>query len=202
MSKVPPSSPPHAIFGLCLCLAVVVALGGCSTSSRLSMNDRPVPQPRPAVRPAPQPAPAPAPALKSGLGRPAETPTQVYTWNGSPERISEGAVPQHAAPRPTTPPQPQAYPGQAQAHSQAAAQPAATQLHAATPYQPQATAPPSAPVHLPRGSILVQPGDTLYGLSRRHGVSISALMDLNKLKSLSLVSGQVLKLPASARARG
>lgn len=176
MSKVPPSSPPHAIFGLCLCLAVVVALGGCSTSSRLTMNDRPVPQPRPAVRPAPQHAPAPAPALKSALGRPAETPAQVYTWNGSPNRIAEGAAPQHTAP------------------------PAASPQHmAAAPYQPQAAALPSAPVHLPRGSILVQPGDTLYGLSRRHGVSISALMELNKLTSLSLMPGQVLKLPASSR---
>jgi LysM repeat protein len=55
---------------------------------------------------------------------------------------------------------------------------------------------------LAHGTVEVQPGDTLYALSRRHGVSISALMDTNQLKSLTLVPGQVLKLPPQSRPRG
>lgn len=191
MSHIPPSSPPHAIFGLFLCLAVVVTLGGCSSSTRLAMDDRPVLQPRPAVRPAQQPAPN----FKSALGRPTEPPAQVYTWNGSPNRIAEGPAAPHYTPHAAQLPPP--YPAHA-----APRHGAPHQQIAAAPYQPPTAAQPSTPVHMPRGSVLVQPGDTLYGLSRRHGVSISALMDANKLTSLTLMPGQVLKLPASTRQRG
>ncbi len=189
MSNIAPSTPPQAIFGLCFCLAIVVALGGCSSSSRLAVDSQPVPQPRPAVRPAPQPAPN----MKSALGRPVEPPAQVYTWNGSPNRVYDGGG--RPQPLPYSAAQPSPYP------PQAAAQPYLSyQQHAAAPYQPP-VATPYAPVHLPRGSIVVQPGDTLYGLSRRHGVSVSALMDTNKLKSLTLQPGQVLQLPAAGRSR-
>lgn len=51
------------------------------------------------------------------------------------------------------------------------------------------------------GAIVVQEGDTLYGLSRRHGVSISALMDENALQSPGIQVGQTLRLPARTRAR-
>lgn len=180
MSQPSNSRPPQALFGLVVCLAFVVALGGCSSSTRLAMNDRPVPVPRPAQR---NPVP-PAPDHKSALGRPAMPATEAYAWNGSPNRISEGAP----------------YAGQ---HSGPHQQVAAARPQAQTePPPPIAAAAATAPVHLPRGSILVQPGDTLYGLSRRHGVSISALMDANKLKSLTLQPGQMLKLPATSRPRG
>jgi len=69
---------------------------------------------------------------------------------------------------------------------------------AATPGAPYASAPA-------RGdAIEVQRGDTLYGLSRRHGVSLDELMSVNNLTSSSLRPGQKLYLPsgASAAVRG
>ncbi len=48
------------------------------------------------------------------------------------------------------------------------------------------------------GTIDVQPGDTLYGLSKKHGVSIAALMDANQLTSPNLRPGQKLALPAKS----
>ena len=42
------------------------------------------------------------------------------------------------------------------------------------------------------GSISVQPGDTLFGLARKHGVTVSALKKANALQSDTLVTGQTL----------
>ena len=44
-------------------------------------------------------------------------------------------------------------------------------------------------------SIGVARGDTLYHLSRRHGVSVNALMTENRLSSTRLSVGQTLYLP-------
>lgn len=49
-------------------------------------------------------------------------------------------------------------------------------------------------------TIEVQPGDTLYGLSRRHGVSLNELMRINRLTSPALKPGQRLTLPSSTGA--
>lgn len=48
--------------------------------------------------------------------------------------------------------------------------------------------------------IEVKPGDTLYGLSRRHHVSLTELSSLNNLSNPSLKPGQKLYLPADASA--
>ncbi len=48
--------------------------------------------------------------------------------------------------------------------------------------------------------ITVERGDTLYGLSRRHGVTVTALMDANNLETSVLRPGQVLDLPNGASA--
>ncbi len=50
-------------------------------------------------------------------------------------------------------------------------------------------------------SITVERGDTLYGLSRRHGVSVSELMTENGLTSSNLQPGQTLYLPGGSSAR-
>lgn len=50
------------------------------------------------------------------------------------------------------------------------------------------------------GSIQVQRGDTLYSLSRRHGVSVNDLMQANGLTSSDLQPGQQLALPSGASA--
>ena len=49
-------------------------------------------------------------------------------------------------------------------------------------------------------TIEVRPGDTLYGLSRRHGVSLNELMRVNGLTSSNLRPGQRLVLPSGAGA--
>jgi murein DD-endopeptidase MepM/ murein hydrolase activator NlpD len=49
-------------------------------------------------------------------------------------------------------------------------------------------------------TIIVQPGDTLYVLAKRHAVPISAIIELNGLRSgSSLHPGQRITLPAGAR---
>ncbi len=50
-----------------------------------------------------------------------------------------------------------------------------------------------------RGTIEVVQGDTLYGLSRKHRVSISELMSANDLKTPMIRPGQTLVLPGAGR---
>lgn len=50
-------------------------------------------------------------------------------------------------------------------------------------------------------TIEVQAGDTLYGISKRTGYPISALMEANGLKNANLKPGQKLALPAGAVSR-
>ena len=72
------------------------------------------------------------------------------------------------------------------------------------PYQPRETAAyDAAPASAASGSgdqIEVQAGDTLYGLSRRHNVSVSEIMAANNMKSPSLKPGQKLYLPSGSTA--
>lgn len=56
--------------------------------------------------------------------------------------------------------------------------------------------PPIDPAPIAQGdTIEVQPGDTLYGLSRRHSVSLSELMAVNNLSKPMIKPGQKLVLP-------
>lgn len=55
----------------------------------------------------------------------------------------------------------------------------------------------SGPVAASGDTIEVRPGDTLYSLSRRHGVSVNALKSANGLTSDSLRPGQQLHLPGA-----
>ena len=50
-------------------------------------------------------------------------------------------------------------------------------------------------------AIEIRPGDTLYGLSKRHHVSVSELMVVNDLKGPNLKPGQKLHLPAAKPTR-
>jgi murein DD-endopeptidase MepM/ murein hydrolase activator NlpD len=61
-----------------------------------------------------------------------------------------------------------------------------------------AAAPTSAPI-VPGSAVEVQQGETLFLLSKRHNVSIAALMELNGLKNATLRPGQKIVLPANAR---
>jgi murein DD-endopeptidase MepM/ murein hydrolase activator NlpD len=60
-------------------------------------------------------------------------------------------------------------------------------------YQPQQQPAPNA------GTVEVQPGETLYGVSRRTGTSVTALKDANGLTGDSVRPGQRLVLPADAQ---
>lgn len=93
----------------------------------------------------------------------------------------------------------------------------------ALPETPQPSAPPPAarsePTRAPAPSaaaprsvyeepiakgdeIVVGQGDTLYGLSRRHGVGLSELMAVNGLTGPAIKPGQRLHLPSGPRAQG
>jgi murein DD-endopeptidase MepM/ murein hydrolase activator NlpD len=75
------------------------------------------------------------------------------------------------------------------------------------PHAPPPTAftPPAAawppPAKQPPSSVTVevQPGDTLYSIARRHGVTASAVKELNNLPTTSVRPGQRLVLPAEAK---
>jgi hypothetical protein len=43
--------------------------------------------------------------------------------------------------------------------------------------------------------VVVLHGDTLYGIARRHNVSIASLMSANRLQSAALIPGQALVIP-------
>ena len=72
----------------------------------------------------------------------------------------------------------------------------------ASAYQPAAGNKASAPVAVAEhgDAIEVQPGDTLYGLSKRHHVAVSELMSVNALTTPNLKPGQTLYLPAGKSA--
>jgi murein DD-endopeptidase MepM/ murein hydrolase activator NlpD len=55
--------------------------------------------------------------------------------------------------------------------------------------------PPSPPPARPGESVEVRPGDTLYGLSRQHHVSVAQLMEVNQLNNPNLHPGQRIYLP-------
>lgn len=65
-------------------------------------------------------------------------------------------------------------------------------------YEPQPEAAPAATTAA-GGTIEVRPGDTLYKLSKTHGVSVAELMEANGLKGTNLRVGQQLTLPSEGR---
>lgn len=78
----------------------------------------------------------------------------------------------------------------------AAGHPAPATLGSAPPAPPAAMAPTQAAA----GEVIeVQQGDTIYGLAKRHRVSISELMTLNSLDKPAIRPGQRLTLPAGRR---
>lgn len=175
----------RTLFAFAAVAAMALALAGCANSARLAFSEKSAP---------------PEGTTRSSLGQqttdgrlahagPHATPPGEYRWNGSPARHIEGTAPLSAPPATRGP-------GEAPPRVVAVPAPAvaAKPGHQLSPTQPQRK--------LTHGMIEVQPGDTLYALSRKHGVSISALMDTNQLKSLTLVPGQVLKLPPQSRPRG
>ncbi len=73
---------------------------------------------------------------------------------------------------------------------------AATTTHSTNRYDPQ----PQPSLANPGDMIEVLPGDTLYGLSRRHRVGVAELMQVNNLTNPNLQPGQKLYLPQGSTA--
>lgn len=115
---------------------------------------------------------------------------------GGPSRTEpEPAVRMSALPEPA-PRAPAVRPAPPPRAALAPASPAAPVTPKATfDRAPAAASPPQGTV-----TIDVQPGDTLYGLSKKHRVSISELMSLNNLQTPAIKPGQKLLLPAGRRA--
>ena len=68
--------------------------------------------------------------------------------------------------------------------------------------QPPAAKEPPPPPPPSSLSVEVQPGDTLYGIARRYGVTASAVKELNNLPSMVVRPGQRLMVPAEAKEHG
>jgi murein DD-endopeptidase MepM/ murein hydrolase activator NlpD len=163
-------------------LAVGVAAGGCSTDFRrleqpsLGINERP-----------------PLPSAALGARRNAGAPITQETWQDSGAR----------APLPPVTSNPRPAFDNAPSSPGAASLPSTAGL--SKPFdrpKPAVAAAPAAGARspLPAGETVdVQAGDTLYALSKRHNVSIAALMELNQLKSPNLKPGQKIVLPSNAR---
>lgn len=57
---------------------------------------------------------------------------------------------------------------------------------------------PGAPVEVPTQPYVVQPGDSLWQIAHRHGITVAALRRVNQLSSDLLSPGQTLELPTTA----
>ena len=134
------------------------------------------------------PTPPDSPRRSSTLGEGASSSGSTYT-PPRPNRepgVQVAALPE--AQRPATPPPPAAPVTQAEPRRVPAAA-----AHAA----------PAAASTAAKGEqIEVQHGDTLYGLSRKHHVSLNELMQVNALQNPSLKPGQKLYLPVARNGRG
>lgn len=163
-----------------LLLAFAATAAGCSTDfRRLEQPSVALNEPRPSVlRPS-------EPIGRRSVGAPV---AQPENWSDSGPR---GSLPppvtgsQPAAPLPPTTP---------------------TTAGLSKPFDRPKPAVAAAPApgqkipNVPTGTTVdVQPGDSLYSIAKRHNVALSALMEVNQLKSPNLKPGQKLVLPANAR---
>lgn len=179
------ASRSAASFGL---MVIAVATAGCSAdvarfdSPYFGLNDSPA---------------ATAPAPSRGLGGPTSLSEQ------QPEQSSGGAYYPPSSGRSAPP----AAQGSGQGVRMSALPEPATPAPAGAP-SPTRSTPAAAPSSQPartqapvaRGeTIEVQPGDTLYSISKKHHVSLSELSSLNNLSGPMIRPGQKLVLPASAK---
>lgn len=173
-APAPAAMPASLIFMLA---ALFVALAGCSnnlTQTPFTTSSlRSAPDPRPV---APQQATATQPSYQPAP-RPQVPSSGAYQWNGNADRVAVG--------------EPAAQP--------VYAPPAAPALNwMVSPRAPVPAVPTLAPAA--NGQMIeVQPGDTLYTLSKRHRVSVASLVDANKLSGVAIGAGQKLVLPRGAR---
>ena len=172
-------------FAGALTLAIVVAAAGCSADvTRFSLGSAfttgdtgPLPFTKTSAN-----GPGSAYAPPKGLAH-APPPTETVLSPLKPPTKDYRVVGRNYSPPPTSPPP-----------------------HVPPPPPPTVKQPPAArepPPEPPSGVIVeVQPGDTLYGIARRYGVTASAVKELNNLPGMVVRPGQRLALPAEAKERG
>jgi murein DD-endopeptidase MepM/ murein hydrolase activator NlpD len=174
-------------------LVSAAMLGGCSADiSRLEAPSYGLAEAPGAPRPA-------EPIGRRNAGAPLERNQDGWAHSGP-----RGALPSPAADLPPPAP-PSSRVANLPPHVDAAPKgPGAAPFDAAKP-KPAATAPaatPAKPAATASGqTIEVQPGDSLFAISKRTGAPISAIMELNGLKSAQLKPGQKLVLPATPGAK-
>lgn len=183
--------------GLAL-LALAVTVSGCSASlGRGDLSGMGFSDSTGTLAPVP-----PEPMRGAGLAPPREEQPR-YRWRGGDRSRSEPA-------RPAGPPAETSYaPGTVRMSG--LPEPDYREPPRGAPPamgRPVTAAPPPAPRHSARveptpvaapsaGTIEVQRGDTLYGISKRYKVSISELMRINNLDKPMIKPGQRLALPAT-----
>ena len=183
-------------FGLktpqCAVIVIAAMAAGCSAdvtrfdSSSFNLNDPPE-----SVNP--RPAPQVSARSSSDYDSPVSRSIPRGPYGAGAKSVEVAALPE---PAPSgMAPVARPYSEQSWKRSPAGLAPVAT----APAYAPAAaTASPMAPAAMAQGQAIdVQPGDTLYGISKRHHVSLAELMAANQMTSPSLKPGQKLIVPAS-----
>ncbi len=179
------------------CAAIVFAAlaAGCSAditrfdSTSFSLNDPPETVGSTAP---PQDSAPPAPGYDSAVSR--STPRGPYGVGAGSRSVDVAALPE---PVPSATGPVQAARGYGQNDWKRSPTGA---LATSAPYAPAAATAAQTPNLSPTAkgeTIDVQPGDTLYGLSKRYRVSVSELMSVNGMTSPNLKPGQKLSLPAA-----
>lgn len=120
-----------------------------------------------------------------------------------PPRASRGenGVDVAALPEPTAPVGGYGHPSHGVASSNSYQPPRATyapSAAAAPSYSPSQHTRTNMSATAPGESIEVQRGDTIYGLARRHGVTVKDLMAANSLTAANIKPGQRLRIPGGA----
>jgi hypothetical protein len=195
-------------------IVLVLPIGGCATQDTVRLPSEPVYLHGDARQswPARQPASAEALPPRRDWGPPAPS-----NYRGSP---AIGAAPSSHAYGGPQPPQHYASTPQARADAgrwvesprgypiDPSSNGAVPHDHAQPSWQPQSLSGPhyretrygAARAGGPVGSgqpfmIQVRPGDTIYGLARRHGIGVNELMAANNLPDARIEVGQVLLVP-------
>ncbi|MBK9079897.1 MAG: peptidoglycan DD-metalloendopeptidase family protein [Hyphomicrobium sp.] len=175
-------------FGLktpqCAAIVIAVMTAGCSAdvtrfdSASFNLNDPPE-----------ETAAAPVPTEPVRSHSDYSSSVATSTPRG-PYGAGAGSVEVAALPEPQSPP-PVVRPYTDESWKRTPTAPSYAQPAAASPVTTAAASPAQNEI------ITVQPGDTLYGLSRRHHVSLNELMTANGMTSPARRPGQKLIMPAS-----
>jgi murein DD-endopeptidase MepM/ murein hydrolase activator NlpD len=171
------SHSPARLSVLAASLLCATALAGCSADlARLDMAN--LGYSDSADRRAP---PVPSEAMHRGPAAQPDEPPAPYSYQPSPRQPSRiEPVRQAGLPEPSMPLPPR--------ESTAAARPMPA------PSRPHVAAAPAG-----GQVVVVASGDTVYGIARRHGVSIDSLMGANGLKNPTIFPGQKLTIPSAGQ---